>query len=139
MLHVQLTAVGHENVRATHASTLELTTDDWLTPAGDCILGVEATKAPAAFDANFVAACQDTEATITLELAVDGSTTMVVGRGDPALTFTNERSLVVRTSEYIDDRTVMVEADTAAGGIDRSIVESLQAGAALEATITVTS
>jgi len=42
-------ARGHEHVSATHASTFEVTTDDWLTPAGDCILAVEADRAPRDF------------------------------------------------------------------------------------------
>jgi len=52
-------ARGHEHVAATHESTFEVTTDDWLTPAGDCIVGIEADRAPADFDADFVAACRD--------------------------------------------------------------------------------
>ena len=48
-------ASGHENVSATHGSTFEVTSDDWLTPAGDCILAVEADAVPAAFDDDFVA------------------------------------------------------------------------------------
>ncbi|PSQ45283.1 DUF371 domain-containing protein, partial [Halobacteriales archaeon SW_12_67_38] len=58
-------AHGHEHVTAQHASTLELTSDDFLTPAGDCILGIEADRTPADFDPDFVAACRDADATIT--------------------------------------------------------------------------
>jgi len=39
-------ARGHENVQSTHASTFEVTSDDWLTPAGDCILAIEADRTP---------------------------------------------------------------------------------------------
>jgi len=35
---------GHENVKATHRSTLEITTEDFLTPRGDCIICVSADK-----------------------------------------------------------------------------------------------
>ena len=66
-------ACGHENVTGTHASTWELTSDDWLTPAGDCIVGVEADPTPTEFDPTFVAACRDADATIvaTLGLGVE--------------------------------------------------------------------
>ena len=40
-------AGGHENVTAEHGSTFEVTSDDWMTPAGDCILAVEADAVPA--------------------------------------------------------------------------------------------
>jgi hypothetical protein len=51
-----------------------------------------------------------------------------VGRGDPALTFENERSLVGRTSTYVDDRTIMLEADRAAADVDRELVCALASG-----------
>ncbi|MEF8854148.1 MAG: DUF371 domain-containing protein [Haloarculaceae archaeon] len=161
-------ARGHENVTATHASTVEVTSDDYLTPAGDCILAVEADRMPADFDEAFVAACQDADATIRADIEVgadrsdeaeggqesergeqseagegtdraDGGddTVTIRGRGDPALTFESERSLVGRTSEYVDDRTVLLEADRAAGDLPRKLVEALADGAAMKLRLTV--
>ena len=136
----QLTEVirarGHENVAAEHASTFEVTTDDYLTPAGDCILAIEADRAPADFDPDFVAACRDRDATITMTIEADGHRDSVTGRGDPDLEFTNERSAVGRTSEYVDDRTIMLEAEFAAEGFDRDLAAALADGA--EATVTFT-
>ncbi|WP_455449577.1 DUF371 domain-containing protein [Natrinema thermotolerans] len=129
-------ARGHENVTAEHASTFEVTTDDYLTPAGDCILAIEADRAPADFDPEFVTACQDSNATITVTLEADGHTESVTGRGDPALEFTNERSAVGRTSDYVDDRTIVNSAEFAAEGFDRDLVAALADGA--EATVTIT-
>jgi hypothetical protein len=130
-------ASGHEHVTAEHASTLELTSDDYLTPAGDCILGIEADRVPADFDDAFVAACQDADATIVVELVAGGLTEEIRGRGDPALTFTNERSLVCRTSDYVDDRTVLVGADGAAADVDRDLVAALAEGAECSMTLRV--
>ena len=80
-------ATGHENVTAEHTSTLEFTSDDWLTPAGDCILGVEAAPVPTAFADDFVEACQSTEATITATIRVADFRQRIEGRGDPELIF----------------------------------------------------
>lgn len=124
-------AVGHENVTAEHTSTLEFTSDDWLTPAGDCILGIEAEPVPAAFDDDFIKACRSADATITATVRVGDFEQTIEGRGHPALDFENDRSMVIRTSEYIDDRTVMIDADTPAAGIDRDIVAELAAGETL--------
>jgi hypothetical protein len=135
-MEVTVSATGHENVTAAHQSTFEVTTDDYLTPAGDCILGIEADAAPADFPPAFVTACRDADATITATLSADGHRERVVGRGDPALTFESERSLVARTSEYVDDRTVMVAAD-AAGDLDRALVTALARGASLTLTLAV--
>jgi hypothetical protein len=130
-------ARGHEHVAATHESTFEVTTDDWLTPAGDCIVGVAADRAPTDFDDDFVAACRDSEATITLTLDTDGTSQRVRARGDPDLTFESDRSAVVRTSTYVDDRTVAVGAGAAATDLDRNLVAALADGADLTVTLTV--
>lgn len=135
-------ARGHENVSAEHASTFEVTSDDWLTPAGDCILAVEADRVPADFDEAFVEACRDADATITATVAVetaDGDVRKqtVTGRGDPDLTFGNDRGHVGRTSDYVDDRTVLVGADGAAADFDRELVAALADGAAVTFTLTV--
>ena len=130
-------ATGHENVTAAHGSTFEVTSDDYLTPAGDCILGIEADRVPAEFDEAFVAACQRADATIVATLAAGRYTERIEGRGDPALTFGSERSLVCRTSGYVDDRTVAVGMDAAAGDIDRNLVGAVANGAALRMTLDV--
>ena len=126
-------ARGHEHVTAEHASTFELTTDDWLTPAGDCILGVEADRTPREFDPAFKRACRNADATITATILVDGDDTheaTITGRGDPELTLLDDRSMVGRTSAYTDDeRTIMVEADAAAADLDRDLVAALADGA----------
>jgi hypothetical protein len=130
-------ASGHEHVAATHESTFEVTTDDWLTPAGDCIVGVEADRAPADFDDDFVAACRDPETAITLTLGTTEVSQQVRARGHPDLTFESDRSAVVRTSTYVDDRTVAVGAGAAAADLDRDLVAALGEGADLTLTLTV--
>jgi hypothetical protein len=128
-VHERIHAHGHENVSAAHASTFEVTTDDYLTPAGDCILAIGADRAPAEFDAAFAAACRDADAGMTATVRAGSHAVTVEGRGHPDLSFGSDRSAVVRTSEYIDDRTVMVAADAAAADINRDLVAALADGA----------
>ncbi len=134
---VRVYARGHDNVTARHESTFELTADDWLTPAGDCILAVEADTAPAGFPEPFVEACRSAAATVRVELRAAGHSQTVTASGDERLTFNSERSVVVRTSDYVDDRTVAVAADAAAADIDRDIVAALAKEGDLEATFRV--
>ena len=134
---VTVQARGHEHVSATHESTLEVTSDDWLTPAGDCIVGVEADATPADLPAAFTAACRDDGATIAATLAADGHERTVTGRGDPDLSFESDRSMVFRTSDHVDERTVMVGADAAAADLDREFAAALSAGADLTMTLRV--
>lgn len=134
-------AVGHEHVTAEHVSTFEVTADDWLTPAGDCIVGVEADRTPRDFDPAFRKACQDADATVTATIAIEAEegkedgvdpehTVEIVGRGDPDLTLLDDRSMVGRTSAYTDDeRTILVDGDGAAADLDRELVAALADGA----------
>lgn len=143
--HVEVVrATGHEHVTAEHASTFELTTDDWLTPAGDCIVGVEADRTPRDFSAEFREACRDVDATIEATLVVDaGDETLgetITGRGDPDLALLDDRSMVGRTSDYTDDeRTILVDGDGAAADLDRDLVEALADGADLTLRLEVRS
>ncbi|WP_254530705.1 DUF371 domain-containing protein [Natrinema gelatinilyticum] len=130
-------ARGHENVSATHASTFEVTTDDYLTPAGDCILAIGADRAPVDFDREFVTACRDVDATITVTVEAGSHRQSVTGRGDPALEFTDDRSAVGRTSDHVDGRTILLGAEFAAEGFDRDLVGALAAGAEVTVTVTV--
>jgi hypothetical protein len=124
-------------VSAAHGSTLEVTSDDWLTPAGDCIVGVEADATPADLPASFVEACRDREATITVTFAAEGHAQTVTGRGHPDLTFEDDRSMVVRTSDHVDERTVAIDADASAEDLDRDLVDALADGADLTVTLRV--
>ncbi len=133
----KFTAKGHENVTATHESTLEVTTEDFLTPAGDCILGIEAPLAPADLSEDFKQAAQKESASIEMSLEAGDRSVTVTGRGDPDLTFEDTVSMVARTSEYVDDRTIMVEADAAAADLDRELVDLLADGADVAVQLTV--
>jgi hypothetical protein len=136
-------ARGHANVSGTHASTLEVTAEDFLTPAGDCIVGIDADTTPAGLPDAFREAARSREARITAELeareaATDGARTETVsGRGHPELTLESDTSMVVRTSEHVDDRTVLVDAGKAAADLDRDLVEALAAGAELRVVLRV--
>lgn len=137
VIEERVRATGHDNVRAEHESTFEVTTEDFLTPSGDCILGIDADRSPSDFDEQFVEAAQDETATIRATFEAADQTITITGRGDPRLSFENEVSMVGRTSDYVDDRTIMVEADGAATDVDRDFVEALADGADLIITLTV--
>ena len=130
-------ARGHPNVSAEHTSTFEVTTDDYLTPAGDCILGIEADCSPADFDPAFVSACRRSGVEMAATIRASGYEQVVTGRGDPDLTFESDRSAVVRTSDYVDDRTVMVGAGASAADLDRDLVSALASGERVELELRV--
>ena len=132
-----LVAYGDPNVTANHSSTLEITTDSYLTPSGDCIVGISSNRSPSIFSNDFIAACQTKNAKITAKLSVGSHEQYIFGRGHPDLTFKSTNSAVIRTSSYGDDRTIMINSDTAAKNLNRNIISLLQNGNKISVRLTV--
>jgi len=123
-------ARGHPNVSATHKMTIEITKGGFLTPTGDCIIGIASDKACADLDARLKnALLKGKKLIITLEC--NGLKDEVVAYGDPRLTLTNPVSMVIRKSSFICGRTLCVRADKAAADLNRSLVEELRKGGKL--------
>ncbi len=116
---------GHENVRATHKSTLEFTKEDYLTPRGDCILCIGADKGINDLSEEFKAALKAGKK-LLIRIKVGALTDEVLAEGSPGLILDHDYSMVVRKSTYIDARTLAVRANKAARDIDRRLVEHLR-------------
>ena len=121
-------AFGHCNVLATHKTTLEVTKDDDITHAGDCIVAVRADFDPVGLSefarshkkARIVLACGDLEEVIHADLNSS---------------FSDDREIVVRMGEYLSPRTFAVHADKSAKYLDRGFVKALRAGSHVEVRI----
>ncbi len=126
MLRVSFTAYGHENIVGDHHTTVELTSEGFLTPQGTCIIGILSTMTLSALDDDIkiMAASKDTK--ITLKLRAGGITDAITGWGSPGLNYTDSTSMVARTSDYKCGRTLMVRADKAASDISRELVAHLK-------------
>ncbi|WP_297435848.1 DUF371 domain-containing protein [Thermococcus sp.] len=125
MLREIIRCRGHENVRATHRSTLEFTKEDYLTPRGDCILCIEADKGLNDLSYEFKRALKAGKR-LLIRIRVGDLTDEVLSEGSPDLILDHDFSMVVRKSNYIDARTLSVRANKAARDIDRKIVELLK-------------
>ncbi len=125
MRSIRFKAFGHENIRATHKTTIEITREDRLTTRGDCIVGVRATLALASLPSWAKAAARNPLTEIVLRLIVDDYVQEVRGHGSPGLTYESETCMVVRRSNYTCGRTLMVGADKAALDLDREFVRRL--------------
>jgi hypothetical protein len=121
-----LTAFGHEKIKATHPTTLEITKEKHLTSRGDCIVAVGASKGAADLSSRFKGLARDSKTKIVLILEARGFEERIEGQGDPNLMFTNLTDLVARKSSYVCPRTLMVKADKAAADIPRGMVENLR-------------
>ena len=112
-------------VRALHPTTIEVTTDDHLTPRGDCIIGVGAAKGCAQISEPVKTALRSSGARVTIRILVGGLRHTVLAMGDPGLELTNPHEMVIRKSTFLSDRTLALRADCAARDIPRPMVRLL--------------
>lgn len=134
---VVFTARGHRNVRATHYNTIEVTRDDYLTPRGDCIIGIQSSAAASDLPSWFKEEARSSGSIVVAVFCSGGVCDSVVGRGHEGLSFTDGRRMVFRRSTYTGPETVMVMASKPASGLDRRLVERLSRGEDLLVMLTV--
>ena len=125
MLREVIHCRGHENVKATHKSTLEFTKEDYLTPRGDCILCIEADRGINDLSEEFKAALKAGKK-LLIRIRVGELVDEVLAEGSPDLILDHDYSMVIRKSTHIDGRTLAVRANKAAKDVDRRIVELLR-------------
>jgi len=132
-----IVAYGHPNIKATHKTTFEVTKDTYLTPKGDCIIGIKADKALSDLSDKLKNALKRRDAIVKLKLKVDDIEDEVTAYGNPRLILSSKKDAVVRKSDYICERTLAIKADKAAVDIDRKLVEKLRRGKKLILEIAV--
>lgn len=117
---------GHAMVRATHGSTLEITTESHLSPSGDCIIGVGAAKGLAHLSPSTKTALKTEGARVRITLVTPGGEFSIAARGSKDLSFESKTDMVVRTSSFVCGRTLAILAESSARQIPRAIVGSLK-------------
>jgi hypothetical protein len=128
---VAFRARGHANVRATHRSTMEVTTEAHLTPRGDCIVGVSAELSPLRLPGELKEIIASDDSIVVAVLCSNGLCDSVVGRGSSRMTLTDDRRMIFRKSSYVGPETVMVRASKAAADLRRDVVKALASGGEL--------
>lgn len=121
-------ARGHPLVRGAHPTTFEVTRDETLTAAGDCIIGIGADKGAADLDPGLKTVLRDGRAVLTTRLTAGGVTVEVRSRGSAALTLDHPADLVWRRSDFISDRTVGIRSDHTAATLLQEFIEALRRG-----------
>lgn len=117
---------GHPMIRSAHPTTIEVTTEDHLTPKGDCIVGVGASSGCARLDADVKEGLRTKGSRVTIRLVVGNQAFEVRGEGDPRLELSHPSDIVIRRSDFVSDRTLAVHADAAARDIPREMVRLLK-------------
>ncbi len=123
----EVRARGHENIRAEHRTTLEVTKEKELSPRGDCIIGVDADKGITEIpDEAKLLLKKGVKAIVEISLPDYGISDKLEGFGSDKLTFTHPTDIVIRKSTYVCGRTLLVSASKAARDINRELVELLK-------------
>jgi hypothetical protein len=121
-----VTFSGHPSVRSLHPTTIEVTTDEFLTENGDCIIGVGASKGCASLDGRVKEGLRQKGSAVTLRLIVGALSFVVSASGDPRLELSHEHDIVIRRSDFTSDRTLAILADASAKDIPREMVNLLR-------------
>lgn len=130
-------AKGHENVRSLHKSTFEITTDDYLTSRGDCIIGINSNITMKDFPEEIRNALMTDDSKIELLLETDNGSDIITGYGSSNLTLSHPSDMVCRKSSFTCNRTLMIHADKAAIDLNRTLIDDLKKGSDLKVTIRI--
>lgn len=118
-------AWGHENILCTHNSTIEITKHKSLTKKGDCIIAVNASKA-----------CNDLTVEIKNQIKSGKKFKVVLnvedikdyfsGYGNKKLQLLDKNDMVFRKSNYICDRTVLINCSKSSIELNRDLTRILR-------------
>lgn len=121
----EIIAYGHPNVTAMHTTTFEITKAAEIKKDADCIIAVKANKACNDLSRdmkNALKRAKKVEITIEAGKAAD----KIIAYGSPALKLTHPEDIVVRKSDFVDNRTLAILANKAANEIKQDLVEKLR-------------
>ncbi len=121
----RIEAYGHENILCTHKTTIEITKSKYLTKRGNCIIGVNASKA-----------CSDLSFDLKKRIFMGKKIKIVIkldkfedsfyGYGSKKLKLINKNDIVFRKSNFICDRTILINCTKASNEINDKIIEGLK-------------
>lgn len=126
MVQDEVTFYGHPNVRSLHSKSIEITKDGYLTPKGDCIIGIKANKACTDLEESIRRGLKSSSAIVKIEVIVGDKSFIIKGRGDERLTMLNPQDIVIRRTNFVCPRTISVLCDKASSDMPRELVRLLQ-------------
>ena len=94
-------------------------------------MAVKATKGLRDLSEDFKRICRDDRARILVELSTSGIMGAIRGKGCRLLTLSHSEDIVLRKSTHVNERTLMVRADTAAVDLNRRLIHLLKSPSAM--------
>lgn len=121
----EISAYGHQDIQCSHKSTIELTKEGYLTKKGNCILGINCTKACVDVSSELKDLIRKGRK-INVIINVDDLEDQFYGYGDPNLTLLDEKEMVFRKSNFICNRTILVKCNKASNELDTKLIDKLK-------------
>jgi len=118
-------AWGHENIRANHKTTWQITREEDITVKGDCIIGVRATASTNSLPLELKEFLMKGQK-LVYSICVDDEIVKAESYGDPDLTLDDPIDIVMRKSKFISSRTIAIQSSLTAMKIPRSWLKKLQ-------------
>ncbi|MFX1303309.1 MAG: DUF371 domain-containing protein [Promethearchaeota archaeon] len=118
-------AYGHENIFGIHSTTIEVTKDKNLTKKGNCIIGVNATKACFDLSPKLKKNIKNGNK-IKITLKIDDLQDSFYGFGSKELKLLDKDDIVFRKSNYICDRTILINCTKTSSELSRELIEKLK-------------
>jgi hypothetical protein len=116
---------GHRLIKAVHKTTMEITKESFVTPRGDCIVGVLSDKSACEINDKMkeiiLRGCR-----LNFTILVENEKYSFYAFGRKDMSFESKVSIVIRRSNFVDGRTIGVNSNASAKDIPRSIVEKLR-------------
>jgi uncharacterized protein len=128
---------GHPNVTSKHKTTFEVTKDNEIGVAADCIIGVGSNVSMADIPQEMVNAIKNDNTHVTLKLETENALDEIHGYGNHELTLDHPSDMVSRKSDYKCSRTLMINADKAAYDLKPELINDLKLSKPLKVTIIV--
>ena len=120
----QIYAYGHKNILCTHKTTIEITKDHDLTSRGNCILGINASKA--CYDLNkSLKSIIKSGNKVKVTLKVANLTDTFHGYGNKKLTLIDRNDIVFRKSNFICGRTILIRCTKSSNDLNRELINNL--------------
>ncbi|MHC1609268.1 MAG: DUF371 domain-containing protein [Candidatus Methanofastidiosia archaeon] len=123
-MELTITARGHDNIRAAHKTTIEITKDPDVTLNGDCIVAVGADIGFCDMPDAFKKMMRESKVRATFSCA--GREWSVDGEGTKKLAMLHKQEMVIRKSSFECARTLMINADKASCDMPDDIVSGMQ-------------
>ncbi len=121
----EIIAYGHPNITARHRTTLQLTKDEEITLRADCVIGVRANKSVRDLSQELKSHLIE-GGSVEITISAGGMEFRLEAMGDPRLRLTHTRDVVVRRSDFVDDRTLVIRSSAAARDLPREMVRAMR-------------